>query len=73
MPKLTLKTTKEGQKCVLTTKTPLFHDYKRVDLPWDKSDDARNRMVEKIPELLALPFRSKKNDKRIWFHKICFR
>ena len=54
MPKLTEKTTKEGQKCVLTIKTPLFHDYKEVSLPWDKGDN-RKRMTDKLPELLALP------------------
>ena len=53
MPKLTEKTIKEGQKCVLTTKTPLFHDYKHVGLPWE--EDTRERMISKLPELLALP------------------
>ena len=54
MPKLTEKTMKEGQKCVLTTKTPLFCDYKSVRLPWDDSDN-RRRMTEKLPELLTIP------------------
>jgi len=54
MPKLTEKTMKEGQKCVLTTKTPLFYDYKYVSIPWDRGDN-RRRMTEKLPELLALP------------------
>lgn len=52
MTKLTKKTIKEGQKCVLTIKTQLFSDYKSINLPW--SDD-RTRMTEKLPELLAIP------------------
>lgn len=45
MPKLTEKTMKEGQKCVLTVKTPLFHDYKYI----------RKNDTDKLTELLALP------------------
>jgi hypothetical protein len=52
MPKLTIKTTKEGQKCVLTTKTPLFYNYKKIrigDHHTDQIDTVEN--AKKMPNI----------------------
>jgi len=58
MAKLTKKTAKAGQKCVLTIKTPLYHDYNEISTPWLENNCRvahRDNSPEVINKLMAIP------------------